>query len=422
MAEPNTTLSLSAPLNFDLLGARFKADPYPTLAVMRAVGPVLPTKLPIIGRTWVTTTYAATAGMVKDNALFVQEARHAGKSGVAGLRWWMPRSFRLLANNMLLKDEPDHRRLRKLVDQAFQRRHVRDMRGDIDRIADSIIDEFAGSHEVDLVSQFSRRLPLAVICELLGLPDKDRQLFSLWTRTAISIRSSFDMFRALLSMQKVVNYVREQIEECRRHPRAGLITELVRAEEDGDKLKENELVSMVFLLLLAGFETTTHLIGDSVWALEMNPAQKAYLFADPEGRMERAVEELARYNSPVQSTKPRHVARDTEFFGQELKRGELIIGLIAAANADPAEFEEPEKLKLDRFPNPHLVFSSGIHFCLGMQLARVEVQSALSRLYGRYPNLQLADPDYLQWMARGGIRGLTSLPVRLNEAQVRRAA
>jgi cytochrome P450 len=171
---------------------------------------------------------------------------------------------------------------------------------------------------------------------------------------------------------------REQIEECRRHPLDGLITELVHAEEDGDKLKENELVSMVFLLLLAGFETTTHLIGDSVWALETNPAQKAYLFADPEDRMERAVEGLARYTSPVQSTKPRYVARDTEFFGQQLKRGELIIGLIAAANADPAEFDEPEMLKLGRFPNPHLVFNSGIHFCLGCSLhgSRCRARSA----------------------------------------------
>jgi cytochrome P450 len=414
--------SLSEPFRFDIEGAAFKANPVPTFAEMRAAGPVIPMKFPIIGRTWITTTHASTAAMVKDNDSFVQEGRHAGKSGVPGMRWWMPGSFRLMANNMLLKDEPDHRRLRKLVDQAFQRRHVRDMRGDIERLADKLLDEFEGRDEVDLVGGFSRRLPLAVICELLGLPDQDRQIFSMWTKSATSLRGTFGLLRMMRSMNKIIDYVRGQIAECRRSPRQGLISELVLAEADGDKLDEDELLSMVVLLLVAGFETTTHLISDSVVALEQNPAQKAYLFADLEGRMERAVEELARFTSPVQGTKPRFVARDREFFGQTLKRGELIMGFLAAANADPAEFDQPERLKLDRFPNPHLVFSSGIHFCLGMQLARVEGQSAISRLYGRYPNLQLAAPGNLQWMDRAGIRGLTSLPLRLNAAQVRRAA
>jgi cytochrome P450 len=223
-------------------------------------------------------------------------------------------------------------------------------------------------------------------------------------------------------MPGVVNYVRQQIEECRRNPREGLISELVRAEEDGDKLSEDELLSMVFLLLFAGFETTTHLIADSVIALERNPAQKAFLFADPAARMERAVEELGRYMTPVQSTKPRYVARNCTFFGQELQRGENIVGLLAAANSDPTAFDEPDRLKLDRLPNPHLVFGTGIHFCLGMKLARVEAQSALARLYGRYPDLALTAPDDLPWIERFGLRGVFALPVRLNSVRSRKAA
>jgi len=414
--------SLNAPLRFDFDNAANKADPFPLFAAMRKAGPVIPVKLPFVGRTWVTTTHESTSAMVKDNALFVQEARHAGKSGVAGMKWWMPRSLKLLTNNMLLKDEPDHRRLRKLVDQAFQRRHVRDMRGDIEQIADRILDGFEGMDEVDLVTQFSRRLPLDVICALLGLPDQNRQAFSVWARTATSMRSSFGMFRAFLSMSGVINYVRGQIEACRREPREGLISELVRAEQDGDRLSEDELVSMVFLLLFAGFETTTHLITDSVIALEQNPVQKTYFLADPASRMERAVEELARFTSPVQSTKPRYVSRDCEFFGQQLRRGDFMMGMLAGANYDPAVFDAPDKLKLDRFPNPHLVFSSGIHFCLGMQLARVEVQSALGRLYARYPNLALAAPDRIEWIERFGLRGVKALPLRLNAGQVRQAA
>ncbi|HUU26166.1 MAG TPA: cytochrome P450, partial [Methyloceanibacter sp.] len=396
--------------------------PVSFFARLREAGPVIPVKLPFVGKVWVTTTYEATETMVKDNALFVQETRHAGKSGVAGMAWWMPPSLKLLTNNMLLKDEPDHRRLRKLVDQAFQRRRVRDMRGEVEHIADRILDGLEGQNDVDLANEYARRLPLDVICAILGLPDQDGHVFSVWARTATSMRSSFGIFRAFLSMSGVVDYVRAQIEECRRHPREGLISELVRAEEDGDKLSEDELVSMVFLLLFAGFETTTHLISDSVIALEQNPEQKEFLLADPLARMERAVEELSRFTTPVQSTKPRYASRDCEFFGQPLKRGDIVMGLLAGANYDPAVFDEPGRLKLDRFPNPHLVFSSGIHFCLGMQLARVETQTALARLYARYPDVALAAPDDLQWIKRFGFRGVTALPVRLNAGQVRKAA
>jgi len=413
---------LNKPLRFDFEDTASKADPFSFFAQLRDAGPVIPATLPFVGKAWVTTTYDATSAMLKDNERFVQEARHAGKTGVAGMKWWMPRSLKLLTNNMLLKDEPDHRCLRELVDQAFQRRHVRDMRHSIEQIADKLLDSFAGADQVDLANEYSRRLPLEVICELLGLPDQDRQVFSTWAKTATSMRSSFTIFRAFLSMRGVINYVRDQIEDCRREPREGLISELVRAEEDGDKLNEDELIAMVFLLFFAGFETTTHLISDSIVALDQNPDQKAYLLADPAGRMERAVEELGRYTTPVQSTKPRFVARDGVFCGQSLKRGELMMGLLAGANYDPAVFDAPDRLMLDRFPNPHLVFSTGIHFCLGMQLARVEAQVALGRLYARYPDLALAAPGHIQWIERFGLRGVKSLPVRLNARRARQAA
>src|SRR5680860_390470 len=154
---------LSAPLRFDFDSTASKADPFPFFASLREAGPVIPVKLPFVGKVWVTTTHEATSAMVKDNALFVQEARHAGKSGVAGMAWWLPASLKLLTNNMLLKDEPDHRRLRKLVDQAFQRRHVRDMRHSIEQIADKLLDSFAGADQVDLANEYSRRLPLEAV-------------------------------------------------------------------------------------------------------------------------------------------------------------------------------------------------------------------------------------------------------------------
>lgn len=409
-----TPLSLSRPLNFNIESADFKRDPFATFTAMRAAGHVIPIKNFFVGKAWLATSYAATQAMVKDNDLFVQEARHAGKSGVVGLQWWMPQRLKLLANNMLLKDEPDHRRLRKLVDKAFQRRDVLNMREKIEAMADRLLDDLANQDTVDLASSYARRLPLDVICELLGLPNNDRAIFGEWTKAALAASSPLSVFRAYGSLKRMIDYVRDQIEVARHNPRPGIISELVRAEEDGDQLNENELVAMVLLLLVAGFETTTHLIGDSIIALEQNPDQKTWLLANPASRMERAVEELARFTTPVQSTKPRHVTRDCDFFGQALKRGDVIMAFIASANADPAEFEMPEQLKLDRLPNPHLVFSSGIHFCLGMQLARVETQSALARLYARFPNLKIVEPDKLEWITRYGIRGVKSLPVELN--------
>jgi len=419
---PMRAYRLDRPLTFDISGAAFKEDPLPTFAAMREAGPVIPIRLPFVGRAWVTTTHEATLAMVKDNALFVQEGRHAGRSGVAGFGWWMPKPLKLLTNNMLQKDEPDHRRLRKLVDRAFARRDVLAMRGDIERIADHLLDGIEGRAEADLVTEYARRLPLEVISMLLGVPDEEAQRFADLTRRALSVGNMAGLFLAVGSFGKLIDFVRALIEQSRRAPRPGLVADLVQAEEAGDRLDEGELLSMIVLLLIAGFETTSHLIADSVAMLERHPDQKAWLTADPAARMERAVEELARFASPVQSTKPRYVARDAAFFGQSLRRGELILALVAAANADPAVFDHPEELRLDRFPNPHLVFSSGIHFCLGMQLARVEAQSAIGRLYARFPGIALADPERIVWIERLGLRGPKTLPVRLRAGGERLAA
>jgi cytochrome P450 len=414
---------LDSPLKFDIQSGAFKHDPFPTFASMLAAGPVIPIKIALLGKAWATTTHEAALAMVKDNDLFVQEGRHAGRPGVVGgLQWWMPRSLRPLTNSMLLKDEPDHRRLRKLVDRAFARRDVLAMRGGIEKIADRLLDDLAGRETVDLAADYARRLPMAVICDLLGVPDEDREAFSTWTRAALTMKNAFGMFRAMGSLDKMIGYLRELIARSRIDPRPGLIGELVRDEEDGDKLDENELLSMVALLLVAGFETTTHLISDCIVALDQNSDQKAWLMADPAARMEQAVEELARYSSPVQSTKPRYVARDADFFGQRLHRGDQIIAYLASANADPAQFDRPDQLVLDRFPNPHLVFSSGIHFCLGMQLARVEAQSALARLYVRYPHLVIPPMGQIAWIEQFGLRGVKSLPTRLEPQPARLAA
>ena len=336
----------------------------------------------------------------------------AASEARAGLGERPLRAGLLIANHMLSRDEPDHRRLRKLVDRSFQRRDIGHMRGRIEAIADRLLDQMGDRGEIDLVSTYARRLPMAVICDLLGLAEADQESFGIWTRKMVDIKGPLDVFGFIGGLDALIGYLQAQIEDCRRKPRAGLIADLVREEQDGDRLSESELLSMILLLLVAGFETTSHLISGAVLALEAHPEQKAWLLAEPQARIERAVEELARFVTPVETTKPRYVAQDVTFFGQEMSRGDVVLPSLAAANHDPAVFGHPDRLDLDRFPNPHLVFSSGIHFCLGMQLARVEAQSALLRLYARRPNLQVIAPDRLPWIEQLGIRGMRSLPVR----------
>jgi cytochrome P450 len=220
--------------------------------------------------------------------------------------------------------------------------------------------------------------------------------------------------RFVPSLFRLVGYFKRHFEQCRRQPRPGLMTALVQAEQDGDRLSENELLAMAFLLLVAGHETTVHLIGGGVLALLQAPEQMARLLADP-SLVPSAVEELLRFVSPVQIAKPRYVRDDLEFYGQPLVRGEVVIPMLASANADPHRFDHPEQMDIARSPNPHVALGTGMHFCLGAQLARVETQVAIERLFTRFSNLALAvhDVSALKYTGRLGMRALTALPVRL---------
>lgn len=422
MTAPSPAAETSRPPKLDVMGSAYQANPWPALAAIREQGPLVRLRLPFAGKVWMATTHAATLMVVKDDRRFVRE-RHRLSGGVPPRqRWWIPKSLRLAGDNLLTKDDPEHRRLRKLVDHAFARRDVLGLRGRIEQVADALLDGLEGRDEVDICADYANRLPVAVICELLGLPDSDRREFSDWARTAVAVTGLLGVLRSIGVVNRMSAYLRGQIEACRRTPRVGLISELIRAGEDGDRLSEHELLAMVLMLLVAGFETTANLIGACVMVLEQEPAQKAWLLADPGVRMERAVEELARHISPVQMSGAQFAAEDMELLGVGLRRGEPVMGLIASANTDPAVFEDAERLRLDRFPNPHLVFSAGVHFCLGMQLARVETQSALARLYDRFPDLQLAAPGRVEWTRRFGFRGPRTLPVRLNQVSKRAAA
>jgi cytochrome P450 len=375
---------------------------------LRARGPVVEVRFPIVGKVWITTTHELAGRVLKDSGTFT--LRKDGS--VAGLRWWMPRVVRMLANNMLTMDEPDHTRLRGIVDEAFRRRAILDMEPRILAIADGLAGElFAEGSPADLVERYARRLPFSVICELLGLPLADRPRFMAWANTVARVGGPLSIWRIMRVYAAMKPYLEERLQVAREKGGEGLIAELVRVEKEGGRISSEEMVAMVFLLLGAGSETTTHLISGSVYELLKNPALRDWLEQD-RARANLAVEEFLRFVSPVQFSKPRYARRDVELGGVALKKGDRIMAMIGAANMDPKANEAPEKLDLERHPNRHIAFGTGIHFCLGYQLARIEGKCALQALFGRWPKLALAiDPADVRWRPRPGLRAIESLPV-----------
>src|SRR5262249_20508119 len=332
----------------DLASQAFARDPFPTYARLREAGPVFQARLPLLGKTWLATTYQAASEVLKDDEKFVMEPKKVGKTLFSGILRLLPRTLRVLSENMLRHDNPDHRRLRRLVEQAFSRHSVENMRDRIADICDGLLARLAGRGTVDLLQAWARPLPVAVICELLGLPDEDRPKFTRWVKALLSGTSLLGMMLALPTLFRLQKYFRRHFEQCRRQPRPGLMTALVQAEQDGDRLSEDELLAMAFLLLFAGFETTVHLLSGGTLALLKTPEQKERLLNDW-SLLPRAVEELLRFVSPVQMSEARYVTRDLAFHGQSLRRGDSIVALLGGvANADPARFPDPAKLDLAR--------------------------------------------------------------------------
>ena len=366
-------------------------------------------RFPIVGRVWITTTQELAGRVLKDSATFTLR-KNGG--AIAGLRWWMPGIIRALANNMLTMDEPDHTRLREIVDEAFRRRAILEMEPLVRAIADQLAgDLFVEGAPADLVDRYARRLPLSVICELLGLSQADRPKFMAWSNSFTRLASLVGFLGLIPAMTSMKRYLEGQLETARREGGEGLIAELVRVEKERGRINSGEMVAMVFLLLGAGTETTTHLISGSVYELLRNPKLRDWLEEDW-SRSNLAIEEFLRFVSSVQFSKPRFVREDVDLGGVRVKKGDKIMAMLAAANMDPAANEHPERLDLERRPNRHLAFGSGIHFCLGHQLARIESKCALQALFTRWPKLEIAVPESeIRWRERPGIRAIASLPV-----------
>jgi cytochrome P450 len=326
--------------------------------------------------------------------------------------WLLPPSLRMLAQTMVFKDDPDHKRLRTLVHKAFTPKLVATMAPDITKIAERLADDVAARRDVDLVHEYAVKLPLSVIATMLGVADEDRDNFHTLVERLGEQQSN--MLRGYPTARKLGKLFEELIEDRRINPDEGLISELVRANEGGDRLTHRELVSMVFLLLLAGHDTTANLIGSAVLALIENPDQQDLLRRQPELLESTAIEELLRYTSPVADGAARFALEDMEIHGVPIPRGAQVLAVITSANRDETVFDDPDTLDLTRKPNRHLAFAFGMHYCLGHQLARLEGRTALRTLLERFPTWELAaKTDDLRYKPTVSLRGLTTLPVRM---------
>jgi cytochrome P450 len=402
-------------LVLDFSDPAYLADPYPALAELRNRVPVSRgAQVPPYGAAWVVTRYAEVLTVLKDSRFSVEPRRLEGGNSLD--RWWMPRSFRLVTEGLLNKDDPDHYRLRNLVHKAFTPRLIEGLRSHVETITDDLLDSLDPRNPIDLMQAFAVPLPLAVISHMLGVPARDRFKFRQLmngTMTGSPRMGVLRMLRGAHAMHRLMGFLDSLLKLRRREPDEGLITALVAAEQAGDCLSPDELLAMLFLLLFAGHETTVNLIGSGMLALIDNPEQLRSLIDQP-ALAESAVEELLRYTNPVQFGASRIALEDIELGGVTIKKSNVVVAMLSSANRDEAIFTDPERLDIARAPNRHLGFGLGIHFCLGAPLARMEGHIAFNKLLARFPGIRLAVPrEQIRWRMSPVFRGLESLPVCL---------
>ncbi|MFJ3727183.1 cytochrome P450 [Streptomyces sp. NPDC090045] len=386
----------------------FVADPFPLYRQLREDGPVR--RVVIAGglEAWLVTRYDDGLAALSEPRLS-SDVRDASDTR---LLQQLPETERdSMLSNMLRSDPPDHTRLRRLVSKAFTARRVAGMRPRIQSIADRLLDEVVPSGRADLVADFALPLPVTVISELLGVPVDDRHDFQRWTDRMI-MRGAEPPDPAVVNeaWQHMRAYVTELIRAKRAAPGDDLLSGLITARDQEQQLTEDELIAMVFLLLVAGYITTVNLIGGGIAMLLAHPDQLDRLRSDPE-LLPGAIEEFLRYDGPVSPGIARFAREDIEIAGVTIPRGATVLIASAIADRDPARFADPDHLDITRQDNAHLAFGHGIHYCLGAPLARLEGQIAIGTALRRLPGLTLAvAPDEIRWRP-GGLRGPQTLPV-----------
>jgi len=382
----------------------FVADPYPTYHRLRSEDPVHESPLGF----WVLTRYEDVVATLRD-------PRFAKEPMIAAVAARLGFDAGAVGISMLDRDPPDHTRLRGLASKAFTPRVVERLRPRVQEIVDGLLDRVERAGTMDLIEEFAYPIPVNVICEMLGVPVEDHEQFKGWSLDlargldSIMLGPESDVVkRSGKAREGLSNYIRQLIGERRSAPRGDLLSALIATEEAGDKLSEPELVAMSILLLVAGHETTVNLIGNGMLALLRHPDQLRQLRERPD-LIGSAVEELLRYDGPVQRT-ARTPSEDVTIGNRTIPGGAIVMPFIGAADRDPAQFRDPDRLDITRTENRHIAFGLGIHFCLGAPLARIEGQIAISTLVKRMPKLALAveRPEHRQSLT---LRGLTALPV-----------
>lgn len=396
------------------LTSTFDQFPFDHYADLRENTPVKFMKT-TIGEGWGITRYEDVLTVLRD-ARFTNESRKLpGGKDLMGA-WWMPNAFKAFGNSMVMVDDPAHSRLRNLVHKGFSPRIIQQMGERIERIAHELLDSVSQKPEIDLIADFALPLPLIVISEMLGVPEKDRHNFHQWSSRLMDLTSATSLLSVLPQVPvafKMQRFFARLIKTHRKNPQDDLTSALIQAQENGERFTDEELVAMLFLLLLAGHETTVNLIGSGMLALMEHPDQLEHLKAQP-NLVDSAIEEMLRYTNPVHHVARRYTLQDITLSGVTIPAHQLVIAHIASANRDPRAFPNPDTFDITRTPNKHLGFGMGIHYCLGAPLARLEGHIAFKALLNRYPNLRLAVPaDQLVWRPAEAVRGLKSLPMVL---------
>lgn len=392
-----------------------KHNPYPLYAQLREQEPLA--RFSWMGvEMWLASSYEDAVAILKDprftlDSRQVEPIASGPNAGSQSAPSYAPLAW---TRHLLNTDPPDHTRLRTLVSKAFTPRMIEQLRPRIQQITDELLDAVQERGEMDLIAEFAFPLPITVISDMLGIPVADRKPFRAWTQ-AIVLNQGADPEKAEIARsaeEQFVSYIKTLIAQKHAHPDNNLTSGLVQAEEQGDSLSENELISMVFLLITAGHETTVNLIGNGTLALLEHPEQMRLLRSDPT-LLPSAVEELLRYTSPVSLSAARWAREDVSIHGQVIRKGEIVRCALLAANTDPQQFADPVDLDILRRENAHVAFGKGVHFCLGAPLARLEGQIAIGTLLRRMPQLQLArDPEQLVWKEGSSLRVLAALPVK----------
>lgn len=397
--------------DLDLFSPAFQADPFPTFAQMRTQDPVYELKVPTIAgrKYWVVTRYEDIERVLKDNKHFTKGLRYL-LSAEELTR--LPHVFTKLSNNMLNSDPPDHNRLRSLISMTFTPRLIERWRPRIQTIIDDLLDQVQEKGKMDLIEDFAFPLPATILIELFGIPDEDKPRFRVWSNRIVEAIGNLEAILRLDALTvEFETYLHQLISEKRQHPSDDLLGQLIQSEAEGEKLSTQELISTVFLFLIAGHETTTNVISNAMLALLLHPDQMQLLRQDP-SLINAAFEECLRYQGPLMKATHYWALEDIELGGKLLQRGDEIALMLASANRDPEVFTDPDMLDILRQENRHLAFGKGIHFCIGAPLARLEGQLAIATLLRRLPNLHLnVDPQTLTWRPGLFIMALDTLPL-----------